>query len=444
MASTTVTELRTATPGRIEATLDASGSITSVTPAAVLIATGTRERPRSARLIAGDRPAGIYTTGALQQLVLARRFTGKRAVILGAEHVSFSAILTLGHAGCATVAVVTPERRHQTYAGLRWGTAGVRRVPVLTGTTVVEITGGARVAAVVVRRPSGALETLACDTVIVSGDWVPDHELVRRSGLMMDPGSLAPPVDAAMRLMLPGWFAAGNLLHGAETADVCALDGRHAAQAVLAWLADPVAAAWPRAGVGVQVAPPFAWAFPNRLSPGTHPPRDRLLLRLAPMVPIRDDWADHQVTEPRPGLPRHTPSPNPHVTEPDPGTPRHTPSANPHVTEPDPGTPRYTPSANSHVTEAGRKRHVEIRSAGEGSVAPGENRHVEIRPADDARYRRGSIEATAIRAVEIRQGDREIWEGRLRGAIGPNRTAWIPTDWIDAVHPVPLADPGLT
>ena len=36
---------------------------------AVILATGARERPRPARLIPGDRPDGVYTTGQLQNLV---------------------------------------------------------------------------------------------------------------------------------------------------------------------------------------------------------------------------------------------------------------------------------------------------------------------------------------------------------------------------------------
>jgi len=35
---------------------------------AVVLATGARERPRPARLIPGDRPDGVYTTGHLQNL----------------------------------------------------------------------------------------------------------------------------------------------------------------------------------------------------------------------------------------------------------------------------------------------------------------------------------------------------------------------------------------
>ena len=38
-------------------------------PPAVVLATGCRERPRSARLVPGSRPAGVMTTATLQQLV---------------------------------------------------------------------------------------------------------------------------------------------------------------------------------------------------------------------------------------------------------------------------------------------------------------------------------------------------------------------------------------
>ena len=41
----------------------------TVTADAVVLATGARERPRPARLVPGDRPDGVYTTGQLQNLV---------------------------------------------------------------------------------------------------------------------------------------------------------------------------------------------------------------------------------------------------------------------------------------------------------------------------------------------------------------------------------------
>ena len=43
--------------------------VRTVTADAVVLATGARERPRPARLVPGDRPDGVYTTGQLQNLV---------------------------------------------------------------------------------------------------------------------------------------------------------------------------------------------------------------------------------------------------------------------------------------------------------------------------------------------------------------------------------------
>ena len=99
-------------------------------PAAVLLATGCRGQPRSARLVPGSRPAGVMTTGTLQQLVYLRRATGEkrppvgsRALVVGAEHVSFSALLTLAHGGARAVAMVTEMGRHQSLAAFRAGAA---------------------------------------------------------------------------------------------------------------------------------------------------------------------------------------------------------------------------------------------------------------------------------------------------------------------------------
>jgi thioredoxin reductase len=222
---------------------------------AIVLATGVRERPRSARLIPGDRPAGVFTTGAIQQLTaLHHRDVGTRAVVVGAEHVSFSAILTLRHGGCDTVAMVTPLARHQTYAPLRVATATRRRVPILSGVDIAEVLGRTRVEAV--RLTDGTM--LHCDTVVFTGGWIPDHELARRAGIPTNAGR-APVVDLAMRTDRRGVFAAGNLIHPAETADVCALDGRRVAAAVGEYLQQR---AWPAAQLPIACTAPLLWATP--------------------------------------------------------------------------------------------------------------------------------------------------------------------------------------
>jgi len=50
-------------------TVTSARGVESVEAAAVLLATGCRERPRTARLVPGGRPPGVMTTGELQQRV---------------------------------------------------------------------------------------------------------------------------------------------------------------------------------------------------------------------------------------------------------------------------------------------------------------------------------------------------------------------------------------
>jgi thioredoxin reductase len=247
---------------------------------ALLLATGCRERPRAARLVPGTRPLGVLTTGTLQQLVHlhGERVSG-RAVVVGAEHVSFSAAHTLARAGARVAALVTEEPRHQSFALLRTLVGLGHRMPLLTSTRVEAVLGRPRVEAVeLTDLRSGDTRRLDCDLVVFTGDWIPDHELARRAGLAMDPGTRGPRVDEALRTSAPGVFAAGNLLHGAETADVAALAGRHAAHAVLDHLAN---GAWPERAVDLACAPPLRWVAPNRLAdPLRPPPLGRLLLRV--------------------------------------------------------------------------------------------------------------------------------------------------------------------
>jgi hypothetical protein len=87
---------------------------------AILLATGCRERPRVSRLVAGCRPQGIFTIGSLQQLVFKNKHAvGKRAVVVGAEHVAYSAVHMLLSSGTRVEAMVTDFPAHQTVAPVK-------------------------------------------------------------------------------------------------------------------------------------------------------------------------------------------------------------------------------------------------------------------------------------------------------------------------------------
>lgn len=244
---------------------------------AVVLATGARERPRPARRIPGDRPDGVYTTGQLQNLVHIHHATvGTRAVVVGAELVSWSAVMTLREAGCRTVAMTSTYPRSEAYAAFRLVGRVALRVPVLSRTRVVAVNGKGRVESVLVEHlDTGQRDLVECDTVVTTGDWVPDHELVRLGGMQLDRSTLGPVVDTALRTSVPGVFAVGNLVHPVDTADAAALDGRHVAGPVTGWLDRH---ATPGPGPRITTAPPFRWVSPQRLDPNHPAPRGHLLL----------------------------------------------------------------------------------------------------------------------------------------------------------------------
>ncbi|MCX6050272.1 MAG: FAD-dependent oxidoreductase [Chloroflexi bacterium] len=234
---------------------------------AILLATGCRERPAAARLVPGNRPAGIFTTGSLQRFIYgAEQSIGHRAIVVGAELVSLSAVLTLHHAQIPVAQMITEHPAHQIdwpfipalwYATRRLGSK------VTTQTEVSRILGHKRVEAIeLTSLKTGEVETVACDTIVFTGKWIAEHELARLGDLQMDKATSGPQVDGALHTSTPGVFAAGNLLRGAETADHAALEGRHAAHSIAHFL---VNAFWPQSGVAFCVEAPLAWVAPNRV-----------------------------------------------------------------------------------------------------------------------------------------------------------------------------------
>jgi hypothetical protein len=195
---------------------------------------------------------------------------------VGAEHVSFSAALTLAHAGADVVALVTEHGRQQSYAAFRFGAAMRWRVPVWTSCRVQRIAGRGRLEGVEVADVrTGTARFVPCEIVVFTGDWIPDHELARLAGLAMDPGTRGPAVDTTLATSLTGVFASGNLVHAAETADIAALSGRHAARHVAAFLGGERADAGQRP---ILAELPLRWISPN-VTATAAPPLGRFVLR---------------------------------------------------------------------------------------------------------------------------------------------------------------------
>jgi thioredoxin reductase len=236
---------------------------------AVVLATGARERPRAARLVPGTRPSGVFTTGQLQHWVHGQHLPlGARAIVVGAEHVSYSTVLALRDAGVRPVALVTDLPHTQTFRLFDLATRVGLRVPVWTRTSVTGITGREKVDGVLVRGPDGVERMVAVDTVVFTGDFIPDNELARMAGLSIDPGTRGPSCEADGSTTAPGVFATGNLVHPAETADVAAQRAHSVGHAAAAWLRLGTDRLSARAALRIRVADPLLWVVPNLVEPG--------------------------------------------------------------------------------------------------------------------------------------------------------------------------------
>jgi thioredoxin reductase len=237
----------------------------SIEARAVLIATGIRETPRSARLVSGARPWGITTTGAFQDMVYIgamRPFS--RPVIIGTELVSFSAILTARHAGIHPVAMIEEEDRIVARRPLDVASRALFGPPILTRTRLLRINGSDCVESVEIER-DGTRSTLTCDGVIFTGKFKPEAALVEASPLMIDDRTGGPAIDTAWRCSDPHYFAAGNVLRPVEHSGWAAQEGKSAAYAILKALTGSLPDI--DDAIPLRVEGALRYAYPQRLSP---------------------------------------------------------------------------------------------------------------------------------------------------------------------------------
>lgn len=209
---------------------------------AIVLAMGCRERTRGAIGIPGSRPAGVFTAGAAQLYMnIEGCKIGNRAVILGSGDIGLimARRLTLEGASVEGVYELMP------YSG------GLTRnivqclhdydIPLHLSHTITEIRGKRRVEAVVVqqvdenRRPLPGTERMVeCDTVLLSVGLIPENELSRQAGLVIDPRTSGPVVYENMETSIPGVFACGNVAHVHDLVDFVTAESIRAGKAAAA------------------------------------------------------------------------------------------------------------------------------------------------------------------------------------------------------------------
>ncbi|AST58148.1 FAD-dependent pyridine nucleotide-disulfide oxidoreductase [Thermoanaerobacterium thermosaccharolyticum] len=232
------------TSDKIVKAVNQENGVMEIKAKAVILAMGCRERPRGAISIPGTRPAGIFTAGTAQRYVNMEGYMpGKEIVILGSGDIGLIMARRFTLEGAKVKAVVE----------LMPYSSGLTRnivqcledfgIPLLLSHTVIEIHGKDRVEGVTIaqvdanRKP--ILKTakyISCDTLILSVGLIPENELSKSAGVVLDPVTGGPIVNESMETNIPGIFACGNVLQVHGLVDNVTKESRLAADSAVKYI----------------------------------------------------------------------------------------------------------------------------------------------------------------------------------------------------------------
>lgn len=206
----------------------------------IILAMGCRERTRGAIGLPGARPSGIYTAGVAQELINLKDYmVGEKIVILGSGDIGLimARRLTLEGAKVITVAEKLPY------------SSGLPRninqclydfdIPLLLNHTVVDIKGNGRLSGVTIAQLGkrggiipGTRRKIACDTLLLSVGLIPENELSREAGVVLDNITGGPQVDERGQTSIPGIFSCGNVLQVHDIVDNVSLEAEYIVEGV--------------------------------------------------------------------------------------------------------------------------------------------------------------------------------------------------------------------
>ena len=108
-------------------------------------------------------------------------------------------------------------------------------IPLLLSHTIRTNIGNKRIEAIESVRVNekwepipGTEQSIPCDTMLLSVGLIPENELSKKAGVLIDPVTGGPFVDDSFETNIPGIFAAGNVVHVYDLVDWVSEAGKQA------------------------------------------------------------------------------------------------------------------------------------------------------------------------------------------------------------------------
>lgn len=209
----------------------------------IILAMGSRERNRGNIGIPGTRPAGIFTAGLAQRFVNIEGYSpGEKVVIIGSGDIGLIMARRMTWIGAKVEAVI----EIQPYpSGLTRNVVQCLNdfsIPLYLSHVVSRIYGPQRVEAVdVTPVKEGKIQAdktfkIDCDTILLSVGLVPENELSKKFGVLINPETGGAFVDAHLMTSVEGVFACGNVLHIHDLVDYVTEEAAAAADFAVEYL----------------------------------------------------------------------------------------------------------------------------------------------------------------------------------------------------------------
>lgn len=236
------------TPEKIVHAINTVDGYMMIEAKAIVLAMGCRERTRGAISIPGERPTGVFTAGTAQRFINMEGYmVGKKVLILGSGDIGLimARRMTLEGAEVQAVVELMPFS-----GGLARNIAQCLNdynIPLYLSHTVVDIKGKERVEGVTIakvdenRRPIPGTEIeYECDTLLLSVGLIPENDISRKTGIVIDRRTSGPVVNEMMETSIPGIFACGNVVHVHDLVDFVSAEARKAGKAAAKFVKDEV------------------------------------------------------------------------------------------------------------------------------------------------------------------------------------------------------------